>query len=286
MKKNPFSRFPLAGTALLALLLLGPLPASGAWDWPSGGLDPQSLGRGGTTIAIPSGPGAVLGNPAVQPADGEVFFRLDHYDTDDFDGTFVVGMVDGRSKVRGSALYLNEGEAIGLDGAAWGVALAQSLGGSFQVGQAYRTAKLLGEDVSTWDLGFVFTPVGGFTVGYVDRNIAGDSDLLGHHTALGVRLDLPWTLTVAAEVEDLPFSFSGEDTRVGFEVSPLKDFTFRGGFQDIADRPDTLADESATLYTAGVTYSDPNGGTLDLGILWDSETEETVLVIIGLSFGM
>ena len=104
-----------------------------------------------------------------------------------------------------------------------------------------------------------------------------ESDLLERTMGFGAAISLPWTILVAVDYEEVPFSDGEEDRRAGIEFSPSSRFSGRLGYQDLVG--------GAIYYTAGLTYSDANG-TIDAAVLYNKDTKRTDRIILGFTMGM
>ena len=252
--------------------------------FPVSGTDAQSLGRGGTFMATPPGKSSALGNPATLTPDG--FFALggEYLRTREAEkGTWVVSVVDTSSSMRGALNYYSDPQFAGFEKDLWGIALAQTLTPYLTLGENYH----MGEydpgtgntrDLSAADLGILLNLGDHVSLGYVARNVyRSDSDLLDKSTGFGAAFDLPWTLLLTVDYEEVPIEGSEEDMRAGIEFRPFTWLIGRLGYQDLAG--------GTTCYTAGITYSDANG-SLDAAVLYNKDTEKTDRIIIGFTMGM
>jgi hypothetical protein len=274
----------------LAALLLAAAPAVAASPFfPAGGVDPRSLGRGGTVIAVPGTGETVFGNPAcLFPAAGFAIGANHVQIEGEGEGFWALEAADGRSGIRAAFLYLTEGAFAGFSDRVWGVALGQTVGSGITIGQSFHSGPWHApggeKTLSAADFGVTINPVGSVLVGYVARNVyRNDKTALARRDGYGVRIALPWTLVLAAELEESPETGQGvgRDLRVGVEASPWKELVVRGGLQ----RPQSSAGEEPTRYTLGVTYRDQNG-TLDAGAAWDPDAKRMERVILGLTMKM
>ena len=271
---------------LFALSLTFILPGWSTADpaFPVSGTDAQSLGRGGTVIASPPGKSSALGNPATLTPDGFFALGAEYLRTRGADkGSWVASIVDTSSSVRGALNYYSDPQFAGFEKNLWGVAFAQTLTPYLTLGESFHMGEYAPEtdskqDLSAADLGLLLTLGGHVSVGYVARNLyRSDSDLLERTTGFGLALNLPWTLLVTVDYEEVPFEDGEEDKRAGIEFSPFTWLDGRFGYQDLAG--------GTIYYTAGITYSDVNG-SLDAAVLYNKDTKKTDRIIIGFTIGM
>jgi len=273
--------FVRVALAWLAAVLLGPIPLlAGAPAFPSSGLDPHSLGRGGTVVAVPGTFETVLGNPATLFPTKAFTLSASFVHPEGAEGFYSLGAVDGRGGVRAGFSYLSDGATLGFTGRVWGAALAETLGGSLTIGQSFHSGRWGTTDrtFSSGDLGVALSPMGRVILGYVARGLyRSDKEAMLRRDAYGVRIALPWTLALSAEQEESAAAPGEKDFRMGLEGAPWSWLTLRGGLNRQAGAE---GGSDATSYTLGATYSDQNG-TIDLGMEYDPETEKMERVIFG-----
>jgi hypothetical protein len=232
---------PLA-LALFAFPLLGLLAAgdmvarAAAPPFPSSGLDPWSLGRGGTVIAVPGTFETVLGNPACLFPTKALSISANLVRPRGADAFYSLGAADGRGGFRAAFLHLSDSASLGFSGRVWGAALSESIGSSITVGQSIHTATLPGvggspdKTVTCGDLGVAVSPMGRVVLGYVARGFyRSDRQALARREGYGVRISLPWTIDLSAEMEESAQVAGEQDTRVGLEAEPWQFLTVRGG---------------------------------------------------------
>jgi hypothetical protein len=269
-------------TTVFALFPQGNLGADPTF--PVSGTDAQSLGRGGTTIATPPGKSSALGNPATLTPAGFFALGAEHMRTRGTgEGTWVLSVIDTSSFVRGAFNYYSDSNFAGFEKNLWGVALAQTITPYLTIGESYHMGDYTPapgdkDTLSAIDLGVLLDLGTYVSLGYVARNVyRSDSDLLDKTAGFGAAMALPWTILLAVDYEEVPFSGGENDMRAGVQFSPVKWLTGRLGFQDLAD--------GTTYYTVGFTYIDANG-TVDAAVLYDKEEERTDRIIIGFTMKM
>ncbi len=269
---------------VLVLSAGGTAPAA-APVFPSSGLDPWSLGRGGTVLAVPGTFETVLGNPACLFPTKSLSISANMVRPEGMDAFYSLGAADGRSGFRAAFHYLSDGRALGFTGKVWGAALSESIGSSITVGQSIHSATLpdvggtTGKTITSGDVGVALSPMGRVVLGYVARGFyRSDREAMARREGYGIRISLPWTLELSAETEESAPVPGKKDARFGLEATPWSFLTLRGGME----RPRLAAGEAPTLYTLGVSYRDQNG-TIDAGASYDPETEKTERVIFGIS---
>jgi hypothetical protein len=271
---------------VFALSLSYTFPQRPAADpfFPSSGTDAQSLGRGGTVIATPPGKSSALGNPATLIPEGFFGIGAEYLRTRGTDeGSWVASIVDTSSSIRGALNYYSNPEFAGFEKNLWGVSLAQTLTPYLTLGESFHMGEYAPEtgnnkDLSAGDLGVLLKLGGHVSLGYVARNLyRSESDLLERTMGFGAAISLPWTILVAVDYEEAPFSDGEEDRRAGIEFSPSSRFSGRLGYQDLVG--------GTIYYTAGLTYSDANG-TIDAAVLYNKDTKRTDRIILGFTMGM
>jgi len=274
-------------TILSAVLFLTP---STSWadpgSFPSNGLDAQSLGRGGTVIASPSGVWSVFGNPATLTPQGYYILGLDYLDQRGAqDKSWSLTVVDTNASIRGALSYFKDPGFAGFLDKMWGVSLSQTLMPSLYLGESFHMGEYEPESspgseerLSTVDAGLLYKLGSKVSIGYVAHNLfPNNQDLLKRYNGFGIGLQFPMTISFMADYEEVPDSGSDMDLRAGIEFKPVKKITGRLGYQDLAN--------GSTYMTGGITYTDING-TLDAAILYDDRTNKTERVILGLSIRM
>jgi hypothetical protein len=252
--------------------------------FPLSGTDAQSLGRGGTSIATDPGKSSALGNPATLRPTGYFALGAEHMRTRGTDeGTWVISIVDTSSSVRGALNYYSDPQFAGFEKNLWGVALSQTISPNLTLGESFHMGQYAPEpdekdNLSALDVGILLDLGSNVSLGYVLRNVyRSNSDLLDKTAGYGASVRLPWTILLAVDYEEAPYSGGENDMRAGIQFSPVKWLTGRLGFQDLAD--------GTAYYTMGITYSDANG-TLDAAVLYDKEAERTDRIIMGFTVKM
>jgi hypothetical protein len=258
--------------------------------FPFSSADAQSLGRGGTTIATPPGKCSALGNPATLTPDGFFALGAEYLRARGAsEGSWVISVVDTSASVRGALNFYANPEFAGFEKNLWGVAFAQTLTPYLTIGESYHMGEYdpgtgKREDLAAADIGILLDIGARVSLGYVIRNVYNnDSDLLERNNGFGAAMELPWTILLAVDYEEVPFSEGENDLRVGIQFSPIKQLVGRLGFQDIVDR--TTFSGGTSYYTAGITYSDFNG-TIDAAALFNRDTEKADRIIIGFTIVM
>lgn len=272
----------IAAAAVLALL---PHGNSGADPFfPVAGSDAQCLGRGGTSIATPPGKSSALGNPATLTPSGYFALGVEHMRTRGTEeGTWVVSIVDTSSSVRGALNYYSDPQFAGFEKNLWGIAFAQTITQYLTIGESYHMGEYApvpdeSDNLSALDLGVLMDLGSAVSMGYVARNVyRSDNDLLDRTAGYGISIQLPWTIILAVDYEEVAFSDGENDMRAGLEFDPISWLTGRLGYQDLAG--------GTTYYTLGLTYTDVNG-TIDAAVLYDNEEERTDRIIIGFTMKM
>lgn len=252
--------------------------------FPVSGTDAQSLGRGGTNIATPPGKCSALGNPATLTPDGFFGLGAEYLNARVVsEESWVISVVDTSSSVRGALNYYADPKFTGFEKNLWGVALSQTLTPYLTIGESYHMGEYdpgtgKNESLAAADFGVLLDIGARVSLGYVMRNVyRNDDDRLEGSNGFGAAVELPWTILLAVDYEEVPFSGGESDMRAGIQFSPIKQLVGRLGFQDIVDE--------TTYYTAGITYSDANG-TIDAAVLYNTNTEKTDRVLIGFTIVM
>lgn len=272
---------PFLGAFLLAGLLSGGAALAAGPAFPASGLDAQSLGRGGTVIAVPGTFETVLGNPACLFPTKAFSLSFNYVNPREGDGYYSLGATDGRGGFRAAFAYLEEGGSFGFPGKVWGAALAQTLGSAVTIGESFHSGKwgTTGKTLESADLGVAFSPMGRVILGYVARGFyRNDKAAMERRDAYGVRITLPWTLELSAELEESPAVTGEKDLRAGVEGTPWEWLTLRAG----VSQPRVAPGETATRYTAGASYRDQNG-TIDIGVEYDPDSKKTEKAIFAIS---
>ena len=274
--------FQYCAPALLCLFLF-PAAAPGDPYFPGAGTDAQSLGRGGTIMAVSPGKSSALGNPATLTSKGSFSLGAEYLRERGADeGTWVLSLVDTSSAVRGALNYYTDPGFAGFEKNLWGIAFAQTLHPLLTIGEGFHMGEY--EDIdaddrnlAAGDLGILLSLGERISIGYLARNVyRSDKDLLERTSGIGAALRLPLDILFAADLEERPFSGGDEDLRMGIEFKPLSRLLCRLGYQDLA---------GTTYYTAGVSYIDANG-SVDVAVQFNEETDRTDRVILGFTMGM
>jgi len=260
-------------------LIFGSIPAAADPAFPTNSIDARSLGRGGTVIASHGGISSIFGNPATIRPGGAFSLGLDYLTDQSVDkDSFVLSVVDAKSKLRGGLMFITDPEFAGFEDYLWGIALAQSLGSSIFIGQnfhmgQYRDPFDQTSNLSAADLGLVWDISPRLSLGYVARNLySSDKELLELRNAAGLTVGLPWTILLLADYEESSSVPGREDIRAGVQFAPVKALTARLGYQDLAD--------DNTYYTIGLSFGN-SMGSLDIGASYSSERDEFDRIILG-----
>lgn len=262
-----------------ALCLALALPAAAATSFPTSGLEARSLGRGGTVIAAPGGLHSVLGNPATLVPSGQ-FQIVAQYLRDPAadDSSWVLGVADTSSHIKGAALYVDSPAFAGFEDSLWGVALAQSLGGTITIGESVHYGSYVDpatsttEDVYGADLGLLLSVKGRLALGYVARNVyRSDEDLLDQTSGYGLRAVLPLDIDLTVDYEENAAT-DDMDMRAGAEFPIWGPLTGAAGYREPA--------AGATIGTTGLAWHDQNG-SVEIAVSYDLDNDKMTRIVWG-----
>jgi hypothetical protein len=235
-------------------------------------------------IASPPGASSIFGNPATLVPSGSFGLGGDFVNDRDYEGSWSASIVDTSSSIRGAFSYFWKPDFAGFDNNMWGVAFAQDLTGPIVIGESfhrwvYEPDAAPGTEESLWavDVGLIFYLGESIKLGYVGHTLFDDSDLLEPTHGFGLGMDLPWTINLTVDYEEVPSLGNESDLRAGLEFTPIPQITGRFGLQDLA--------AGNSMYTVGISYMDSNG-TIDAAILYDNDEKRTQRVVLGLTMGM
>ena len=275
---------------LATILVSGPAFAADPSSFPSNSLDAQSLGRGGTVIALRPGIWSTFGNPATLTPEGFSSLGIDYLDQKNApDTSWGLSILDTSSSIRGSLSYFKDPEFgpefSDFRNQMWGVSFCQTLFPSLYLGESFHLGEYEPDSspgsetkLTTVDAGLLFKPSANVSFGYVAHNLfPNDRDLLQQYNGFGIGLQLPLTIFFAADYEEDPDLDNEMNLRTGVEFNPAKKLIARLGYQDLAD--------GNTFMTMGISYLELTG-TLDAGIRYNDQTDKTDRVAFGISIRM
>ena len=275
---------------LASILVSGPAFAADPSSFPSNSLDAQSLGRGGTVIALGPGIWSTFGNPATLTPEGFSTLGVDYLDHKDApDTSWGLSVLDTSSSIRGSLSYYKDPEFgpefSDFRNQMWGVSFCQTLLPSLYLGESFHLGEYEPDSspgsvkrLTTVDAGLLFKLGSNVSLGYVAHNLfPDDRDLLQQFNGFGIGLQLPLTIFFAADYEEDPDLDGEVNLRTGVEFNPFKKLIGRLGYQDLAN--------GDTFMTMGISYSEVTG-TLDAAIRYNDQTEKTDRLAFGISIRM